>query len=515
MAGADKRVVGAVVLASAAGAFALAMFSFVFPEISRDFDLTVDQVNLALRLPIVASLIVVFLAGSLSDRLGRRRVAVGGGLCFCAGSVVVAVAPGIEILMAGRLLEGLGASTLVIGAVAVTRSAFSDAKARSVVYGILTATVPAVFVVAPTVGALIATSASWRLVPVLLLVVGAVATLAVWRFFPDNEQQENEKPELLTPALAGVVLTALAGAAVAFSTSGRVALILLGVALVAGIPLATAMRAQAAPALDLSPLRSPGFSLALLAASIPVAVNFFFFTSLLVEYHYDYGIVSAASILAPASLLSAVAGYAGGRVMARRGATFTGVLGLSIAAAAGAAVWLVGEGGTIVGPLLIVCAYTCGDTMAITALTANVLNRVPGEKAGAGASLRKAATGIGATVGAVAVTFVVFGAYERELSRSINTTVVSEQDAKRVAAEVRNGEGSELLAEGLAVKYPEFRSELYKREPALEEAEIKSYRAAGTAALLAYATTAGLLLYSRRRESGDRKTGGSAGATAR
>ncbi len=499
MGGENRKVVAAVVLAAAAGTCALAMFSFVFPEISTEFDLTTDQVNFALKVPIVGSLVVVFLAGSLSDRLGQRRVATAGGLCFCAGSVIAAVAPRVEVLMAGRLLEGLGASTMLVVAFAVARSAFEDEKARAVVYGILTATIPAVFIVAPTVGAFTATQLSWRLVPVIVLVVGALATLAVWRLFPSVTHGGSEKAELITPTLAGIALTALAGAAAAFSTSARVALVLLGLGLVVGAVLATLLLQRRSPTLDLSPLRIPGFGLALLAAAIPVAVNFFFFTSLLVEYHYDYGIVAAAAVMAPASLLAALSGYAGGRVMARRGATFTGVAGLSIAAISALAVWLVGEGSTILGPLLIVCAYTCGDTMAIAALSANVLNRVPGGMAGAGASLRKAATGIGATVGAVAVTFVVFAAYERELSRSINTTVVTEQDAKQVAADVRNGEGSELLAEGLAVKYPEIRPELYKREPALEEAEIKSYRAAGTAAFVFYVVTAGLLIYSRRR----------------
>ncbi|MBU3673816.1 MAG: MFS transporter [Solirubrobacteraceae bacterium] len=502
MGGENRKVVVAVVLASAAGAFALAMFSFVFPEISQEFDLTVDQINFALKMPVVGSLVVVFLAGSLSDRLGRRRVATAGGACFCLGSLVAALAPALPVLMAGRLLEGLGAATLLIGAVAVTRSGFSDEKARASVYGILTATTPAVFIFAPTLGAFLASQLSWRLVPALLLVIGALATLAVWRYFPESEHRPGEKAELLTPALAGLVLTALTAAAVSFSTTARLALILLGVALLAGAALAVAMRRRSSPTLDLSPLRIPGFPPAILAASIPIAVSFFFFTSLLIEFHYDYGLVTAAAVLAPASLVGALAGLAAGRVMASRGAALTGAIGLSIAAAGGLAVWLVGEGSTILVPLLIVCVYAFGDTMAIAALTANVLNRVPADKAGAGASLRKAATGIGATVGAVAVLFVVFGVYERELSRSINTTVVSEQDARQVAADVRNGEGSELLAEGLAIKYPGLRTQLYKREPALEEAEIKAYRAAGVLTFLAYAATACLLLYSRRRGPG-------------
>jgi DHA2 family multidrug resistance protein-like MFS transporter len=500
MSGRDRRVVFAIVASSSAGAFAIATFSAIFPAISADFDLNIDNVGLGLKVPVVSSLLVVFLAGSLGDRLGQRRVAGIGGLVFCAGTLVVLAAPNLAAVIAGRTLEGLGAATLMIGAVAVTRSAFADQRVRAVVYGIQAATVPAVFFLAPTLAAVAARYASWRLVPAVLALIGGLATLAVWRFFPgeDREQEQGPRLELITPTLAGVTLAATAGAAVAFATSRTTALVLAGVAVVAGLALLVSLRKVSEPALDLSPLKIRGFPPALLAAAIPVAVNFFFFTSLLIEYHYDYGLVAAAAVMAPASLLSAGAGYLGGRLMARRGPALTAVLGLSIAVVAALLGLFVKEGSAAWFPLLVVCGYACGDTIAIAGLTANILNRVPGSLAGAGASLRKVATALGATAGAVLVGMVIFGAYERELSRSIDETVITRQDAEEAARQMRLGEGSEQLAEGLAAKYPQANEVIYLRVPALEEAEIVGYRTASGLAAIAYGLTIVLLLYSRR-----------------
>jgi hypothetical protein len=145
--------------------------------------------------------------------------------------------------------------------------------------------------------------------------------------------------------------------------------------------------------------------------------------------------------------------------------------------------------------------------MAIAGLTANILNRVPGSLAGAGASLRKVATALGATVGAVLVALVVFGAYERELARSIDGTVITSQDAEKAAREVRLGEGSEQLAQGLAAKYPQASEIIYLRIPALEEAEIVGYRTASGLAVIAYGLTIMLLLYSRRSASTEARGG--------
>lgn len=500
MAETDKRTVLAIVTCTAAGAFGLASFTFAFPAVSSDFDLTLAARSLALKVPLVATLLVIFLAGSLSDRLGRRRVAVAGGLLYCIGAGVIAASPGIVTVVIGRVFEGAGSATLLIGAVAVTRSAFADERKRSVVYGTQTATTPAIYLIAPILGALVASEFSWRAVPALWLVFGGLATLAAWRFFPESEESSDHRPELLTPSLAGLVLAGVTGAAVAVETSTFAVWALLGLALVAGIALGIALIKERRPSLDLSPLKLGGFRWALLAAALPVAASFFFFTTLLFEYHFDYGLVATAALMAPASALSVAAGFLGGRVMATRGATFTAVLGLSIAGLSGLATFLVSPGPPAWAPALIVCGYAAGDTMAIVALTANVLNRVKGSSAGAGSSLRKAATGLGATVGSLVAAFFIWSAYEHEVATSVDeTTIVNEKDAREFAAGVRDGEGSELLAQRLAVNYNSVRPLIDRREEILAEAEIIGYRTAGLVLTVIYGLTVALLLYSRRR----------------
>lgn len=57
-------------------------------------------------------------AGNLSDRIGRRRVIVGGLCCFVLGSVAAALSTSIEVLIVGRLLQGAGAIAAALMALA-------------------------------------------------------------------------------------------------------------------------------------------------------------------------------------------------------------------------------------------------------------------------------------------------------------------------------------------------------------------------------------------------------------
>ena len=354
--------------------------------------------------------------------------------------------------------------------------------------------------IAPILGALLASQLTWRTVPALWLLFGGLATVAAWRFFPRTSETSAHRPELLTPTLAGLTLAGIAAAAAAVGTGTITVWICLGVALAAGLALWITLSSIERPTLDLSPLRLGGFRLGLLAAALPVAASFFFFTTLLVEYHFDYGLVATAGVMAPASALSVGAGLGAGRLMAHRGPVVTGILGLSIAGLAGLATFLVDTSSPVWIPALIVCVYAAGDTIAITALTANVLNRVPGARAGAGSSLRKASTALGATVGSLAAAFFVWSAYEGKIATSVDrTTIVTEKDAREFASRVRQDEGSELLAQRLAVEYNANRPLIDRREEILEDAEIAGYRTSGIVLAVVYGLTITVLLYSRRR----------------
>lgn len=102
-----------------------------------------------------------FFVGPLSDRFGRKPVILCGGAIYVAGAALAAVAPALELVLAARVLQGLGAAAPRVVALAIIRDISSGrqmARLLSIVM-LVFALFPAV---APMIGAGIITLAGWR-----------------------------------------------------------------------------------------------------------------------------------------------------------------------------------------------------------------------------------------------------------------------------------------------------------------------------------------------------------------
>ena len=73
-----------------------------FPDISD------SQIALIVSIALIGAAIGALFSGSISDRLGRKPVIIVADLLFTTGSVIMAFAPSIPVLMIGRLTIGLG-----------------------------------------------------------------------------------------------------------------------------------------------------------------------------------------------------------------------------------------------------------------------------------------------------------------------------------------------------------------------------------------------------------------------
>ena len=78
---------------------------------------------------VFASLMLV--AGSLSDRFGRKSVMVAGIAVFCAGSLLCALAPSVGWVIAGRAVMGVGAAASEPGTLSVIRQLYPDRRERA------------------------------------------------------------------------------------------------------------------------------------------------------------------------------------------------------------------------------------------------------------------------------------------------------------------------------------------------------------------------------------------------
>ncbi len=115
--------------------------------------------------------------GPFSDRFGRRRVIVSGLGLFLLGSAICGLAPSLEILVVGRVIQAMGVCATSVLARAIARDLFDGdmlAKALSMIM-VAMAAAPGF---SPLVGGLIATFFDWRMIFLLVSVVAVILLVA-------------------------------------------------------------------------------------------------------------------------------------------------------------------------------------------------------------------------------------------------------------------------------------------------------------------------------------------------
>jgi EmrB/QacA subfamily drug resistance transporter len=121
---------------------------------------------------------LVLTAGSLADRLGRRRVFVAGLALFTAASALCAAAPDPTFLILARGLQGIGAAAMFAVSLALIAHEFDAGRDRGTALGIYGATIGVAVAIGPLLGGALTDALGWESIFLLNLPVG-VAALAM------------------------------------------------------------------------------------------------------------------------------------------------------------------------------------------------------------------------------------------------------------------------------------------------------------------------------------------------
>lgn len=138
-----------------------------------------------------------FLAGPLSDTFGRRKIILGGAVIYTAGALLAWVAPTLELVLAARMIQGLGAAGPRIASLAMVRDLYEGRQMARImsIAMIVFMLVPAI---APLIGTVIIAGFGWRAIFGAFILFSI--TSASWLFLRQPETHPIKARQSLSPA---------------------------------------------------------------------------------------------------------------------------------------------------------------------------------------------------------------------------------------------------------------------------------------------------------------------------
>lgn len=372
-------------------------------SIGRDLHMGATGLQWVVTGYIVAFGALVVLGGHLGDRLGHLRTFIAGVALFTCASAVSGLAPNQEVLIGGRVAQGVGAALMQPASMTLVMAAF-PAERRGRALAVYYNAAMVMLVAGPVLGGLLTEFASWRWVFIINVPVGLGTIALAVAARPREPALAAPHPEdrlgaaLLAVGLGAAVIGLQQGAAWGWAAPDTLGCLVAGAAALAAF--VARERRHPHPLLDLSILRDPGFSLDTLVVLVGrfALVGVTIFLAIWLQVDRGFSPLGAGLGLMPVVLTLLIATQIGGGLLDRGGARTPDALGTGAMAlgfllavpalAAHSYPWLV-------APLMLIGA---GAGLSIAANTDAVARARVSER-GAAAGLIQTARQVGGAVG--------------------------------------------------------------------------------------------------------------------
>ncbi len=261
--GRGRWVVAATVLGSGMALLDSTVVGIALPSIGRDFHGGVGMLQWVVTGYALTLAAFLLLGGSLGDRYGRKRVFSVGVVWFAAASACCGLAPGAGLLVAARVVQGVGGALLTPASLAILQASFrADDRARAI--GAWSGLSGAAAAAGPLVGGFLIAIGSWRWVFFINLPVAVAVLVVTARHVPESRDPTSAGridvvgASLAVVCLAGLTYGLIEAPARGWSSPGVVAS--LAVAALAAPAFLLVEHRRAHPMLPLRLFRSRQFS---------------------------------------------------------------------------------------------------------------------------------------------------------------------------------------------------------------------------------------------------------------
>ncbi|MEU6058086.1 MFS transporter [Streptomyces sp. NPDC047097] len=377
----------ATVLGSTMALLDSTVVNVALPHIGDDLDADLQQLQWVVTGYVLTLASLILVGGSLSDRLGRRRVFTVGIVWFALASLLCGIAPNAPLLIGARALQGVGGALLTPGSLALIQAVFHpDDRARAV--GVWSGLGGVGAAVGPFLGGWLVDGPGWRWVFLLNLPVAAVCVPLARRYVPET-RAAGEPPG---SDVAGAVLGVLALGLVTYAFIDTDWLTgVLGV--LAGAAFVRTERRSRAPMLPPSLFASRTFTVINVVTLFVYAAltGFFFVIALQLQVVSGYSALAAGTAMLPTTVLMLLLSGRSGALGARIGPRLPLTAGCLLAAGGVLLLLRAGPGAAYLTDVLPGMALLGMGLVALVApLTSTVLAYAPEDRSGIASGVNNA-----------------------------------------------------------------------------------------------------------------------------
>jgi EmrB/QacA subfamily drug resistance transporter len=403
-----RAVIAAAALGSGIAFLDGTVVNVALRTIGEDLDASLAELQWITNGYLLSLASLILLGGSLGDRFGRRRVFVIGTIWFAAASLVCGIAPNPEVLIAARVLQGVGGALLTPGSLAMIEGAFVQ-QDRAPAIGAWSGLTGIAGAIGPFLGGGLVQYADWRWIFLINLPIAALTVFIAMRAVPESLDPHASSHFDIPGAV--LATAALGGATYALiEWGGTAAWVAVAVAVLAGVGFLVVEARTSEPMLALGVFRDRTFSasnvMTLLVYGALGAQGFF--VTLELQTVSGYGALAAGAAFVPTTLVMLVLASPGGRLGQRIGPRIPMSVGPIVIAVGVLLMLLIGADVSYVRDVLPgSIVFGLGLSLMIAPLTATVLAAAPNEHAGIASGVNNAVARAGALLAVAALPVAV------------------------------------------------------------------------------------------------------------
>jgi EmrB/QacA subfamily drug resistance transporter len=386
--------------------------NIALPSIGRDLGADIAGLQWTVDAYTVVMASLLMFSGSMADRLGRKRTFVSGLAVFSLASLLCSLAPSIELLVAFRVLQAVGASMMNPVAMSIITNTFTVPRERAQAVGVWGAVFGISMALGPVIGGSLVSSIGWRSIFLVNLPVALAAIVLTLRYVPESKAPKPRRFDPFGQLLVIVLLASLTFGIIeapgrGWTSPAILATFSASIAALVGLLIHEPRREE--PLIDLRFFRSVPFASAVTISVAAFAAfgGFLFLNTLYLQQSRGLSPVEAGLCTLPMAAMIVLAAPLSGRIVGRRGPRIP--LVLSGICSITACVMLAGlDASTPLEQLLAAyVVFGLGFGLVNAPITNAAVSGMPRAQAGVASAIATTSRQVGQTLGVAVVGAIV------------------------------------------------------------------------------------------------------------